>query len=350
MRRWGRYQLRLAVGRASLGRPLAAITWARRAVDSLDRAEGQNVHLACAFGVLATCHRSLGQLQQADVARRRQVKVLGVVAPSSADSVNAVIELGDLCRLRGHHRASEMLLRQALAAAKQPNFARDFELKARALNALGIEYKDTGRYELAARTYGEALDLVTKIAGPDHHSAASLWHNLAGLALAQGHADRAEPAAARALRIRERELGPDHHFVAQDLSVLGAVYLDQNRVAEAERLFQRALSIYHRGRPVDKYEVAVNLSNLGVCRLKRGDNVGAEGLLRQGLDLKKTVLSNHHPEVARQLNNLAVAIDNPQRAAEADDLHHQALTIARSTLGADHPLTRTCRTNACASD
>jgi tetratricopeptide (TPR) repeat protein len=219
---------------------------------------------------------------------------------------------------------------------------------------LAIEYKDTGRYDLAARTYGEVLDLVTATAGADHHTAASLWHNLAGLALARGDADRAEPAAARALRIRERDLGPDHFLVAQDLAVLGAVYLDQNRVAEAKPLFQRALSTDRRGRPVDQYEVAVNLSNLGICRLKRGERASAAVLLRRGLDIKKTVFGNDHPEVARQLNNLAVAVavavGNSQRAAEANDLHQQALTIARNTLGADHPLTRTCRRNACVSD
>ena len=95
-------------------------------------------------------------------------------------------------------------------------------LKARALTALGIEYKDTGRYDEAARTYGEALDLVTAAEESDHLSAASLWHNLAGLALARGCPGQAAPAAARAVQIRERELGPDHHLVAEDLAVLGA--------------------------------------------------------------------------------------------------------------------------------
>ena len=347
MQMWGRYQLRLAVGRVALGRPLAAITWARRAVDSLQRADLVDRHLAAAFGMLATCYRTLGQLDQAEVARRRQIGVLDVVAPSSVEWVDAVDRTRRPVPVPGTPPTTP---RCCSASARRrpanPNLAPDAMLKARALNALGIEYKDTGRYDEAARTYGEALDLVTATAGPDHLSAASLWHNLAGLALARGHPDQAEPAAARAFESVNAQLGPDHHLVAQDLAVLGAVSSTRTASTEAEPLFQRALTIFRRGQPADHYEVAVNLSNLGICQLKRGDSASAEALLRRGLDIKKTVLGNDHPEIARQLNNLAVAVGHQQRTDEADDLHRQALAIARSTLGADHPLTRTCRHNA----
>jgi tetratricopeptide (TPR) repeat protein len=342
---WGRYQLRLAVGRAALGRPLDALKWARRAVNSLQRIDINDKQLAAAFGTLATCYRSLGDLDHAEVARRRQIGVLDAVAPGGVEWVNAMIELGDLCRFRGHHDDAEALLVRVLDVVTQPNLAADPMLKARTLTVLGIEYKDTGRYDEAARTYGEALELVTVAEGSDHLSAASLWHNLAGLALARGNPGQAVPAAARAVRIRERELGPDHHLVAEDLAVLGSALSDQSRIDQAELAFQRALRIFEASRPVDHYEVAVNLSNLGICQLRRGDSASAEALLRRGLDIKKTVFGNYHPEIARQLNNLAVAVGHQQRSDEADELHREALTIARHTLGADHPLTRTCRKN-----
>src|SRR5688500_505304 len=76
LRMWGRYQLRLAVGRTALGRPLAAISWARRAIHTFERADVVDQHLANAWGTLATCYRSLGEVAHAEVARRRQLGVL----------------------------------------------------------------------------------------------------------------------------------------------------------------------------------------------------------------------------------------------------------------------------------
>jgi tetratricopeptide (TPR) repeat protein len=345
VRMWGCYQLRLAVGRTALGRPLDAIAWARRAMNSFRRVDVVDRQLAAALGTVATCYRSLGELERAEVARRDQIVVLDAVAPGGFEWVEAMIELGDLCRFRGHHDDAELVLGRALRALEAPRFTSAPVLKARALNVLGIEYKDTGRYDEAARTYSEALELVTAAEGSDHVSTASLWHNLAGLALARGNPGQAAPAAARAVRIRERELGPDHHLVAEDLAVLGAALSDQNRIDQAELAFQRALRIFEASRQANPYEIAVNLSNLGICQLRREDFASAEVLLRRGLEIKKTVFGNEHPEIARQLNNLAVAVGHQQRRDEADELHRQALTIARHTLGADHPLTRTCRGN-----
>ena len=171
---WGRYQLRLAVGRAALGRPLTALKWARRAVDSLQRVDIEDKQLAAALGTLATCYRSLGELQHAEVARRRQIVVLDVVAPGGVEWVDAAIELGDLYRFRGQHDGAGALLVGVLDVVTQPDLVGDPMLEARALRALGIVYKDTGRYDEAARSYGEALELVTAAEGSDHLAAVAV--------------------------------------------------------------------------------------------------------------------------------------------------------------------------------
>ena len=76
--------------------------------------------------------------------------MLDCVAPTSAERVTALIELGDLCRFRGHHEDAEVILVRALDEVVQPGLASEPLLKASALNTLGIEYKDTGRYDAHA--------------------------------------------------------------------------------------------------------------------------------------------------------------------------------------------------------
>src|SRR5438552_1786072 len=67
-------------------------------------------------------------------------------------------------------------------------------------NALGIVFKDTGRYPAAAREYDIALGL----SGPATDLAAAVYHNLAGLAYAESRFVEAEIWARRGLALRER--------------------------------------------------------------------------------------------------------------------------------------------------
>ena len=139
-------------------------------------------------------------------------------------------------------------------------------LKARALTAVGIEYKDTGRYDQAARTYNEALELVTAAQGSHHLSTASLWHNLAGLALA------------RATPTKQHRLPPEPSKFANtnsDPIITSSPRprrprrraADEGRIDEAESRSSAPSQSFTAGHPADRYEVAVNLSNLGICQL-----------------------------------------------------------------------------------
>ena len=83
-RTWGRYQHRLALGHAALGRPDDALQHAQRAARRLQRAGKDDMRLAAALDTLATCHQDLGQLDAAAQTRRRAVGLLD--AGSTAQS------------------------------------------------------------------------------------------------------------------------------------------------------------------------------------------------------------------------------------------------------------------------
>jgi tetratricopeptide (TPR) repeat protein len=339
--RWGRYRHRLAAGHLALGRREDALGHAAAAVRHLQRSDDSR-ELVAAYEIVATCHQELGHLEAAATARRNAVSVLERSAPGTTDLVLALVNLGDLLRFQGHFDQAETLLRRALTAAPTDTEGDRGGVRATVLNAVGIVYKDTGRYHAAEAAYTEALGLLTTTGAPDDSATASLWHNLAGLAHARGDAARAATAADRAVTLRERALGPEHHLVAQDLAIHGAALLELGRTTEAEQRFARALTIFRARHPADQYDVAVNLGNFAACRLQRNDPAGAETLFRQGLAIKQAILGDNHPEIARQLNNLAIAVAAQHRHHDANDLHQQALTIARNTLPANHPLTQTC--------
>jgi tetratricopeptide (TPR) repeat protein len=349
-RRWGRYQLRLAAGHAALGRPEDALRHATAALRHVQQCTDLSTELVAAYDIIATCQQELGQLDAAAAARQNASDILERTAPGTTASTLALVRLGDLVRFQGHFDHAEEILTRALAGAPTDAAGDGPPVRALVLNALGIVYKDTGRYHASEVAYAEALEHITTACPPDDPAQAGLWHNIAGLAHARGQADQAATAAARAVEIRERALGPDHHLVAQDLAVHGAALLELGRTAEAEQLFGRALMIFRARDPADQYDVAVNLSNLAACHLQRNDGVGAEALFREGLVIKQAIFGGHHPEIARQLNNLAVAVAAQHRLHEATDLHREALSIAQHALPAHHPLTQACLQNVAISE
>jgi tetratricopeptide (TPR) repeat protein len=259
-RRWGRYRQRLAAGHAAMGRREDALRHAVAAVRHLRHSTDVRTELVAAYDIVATCQQDLGQLEAAAAARQSAIHVLERTARRTTAWTLALVELGDLVRLQGHFDEAEAILTQALTDAPTDRDVDEPPVRAVVLNVLGIVYKDTGRYHAAQIAYAEAFELVATTCAPDDRAFAPLWHNIAGLAHARGHADQAATAATRAVEIRERALGPHHHLVAQDLAVQGAALLDLGRAAEAEQLFGRALAIFRARHPADQYDVAVNIA------------------------------------------------------------------------------------------
>jgi len=325
--------------------PSDALRHATAAIEHLPR-DASPRELANAYSIAASAHEQLGNLAPAVIAQRTAT---ALCTCGTAQHTLAMAKLGDLLRFSGDFAEAEELLVSAVATAGSDLDAAGCPVRATALNALGIVYKDIGRYHAARAAYSQALTLITTTCGPDDPASASLWHNIAGLAHARGQPAEAAAAAARAVAIRQCSMGATHRLVALDLAVYGAALLDLDRVDDAESAFHAALDIFQSHHPADRYEVAVNLNNLAACQLRRHDPHAAEDLVRASLTIKRAILGDQHPEVARLLNNLAIALAVQGRTTEADRLQHQALDIAVTTLPPQHPLLEACRHNTAAA-
>jgi tetratricopeptide (TPR) repeat protein len=323
------------------GRLAVAEQRGRRALELL-RSDARHRHLV---DRLAIC-QAVANLQQARAAYDSAAALLGQaleIAQGEAAvelQVEPLVLLGNLRRLQGRHRDAETCLLRARALAEHAQLPT--WRQARVLNGLALIHKDTANYEEAAKLYRQALQHTAQ---NDLLARATLQHNLAGLAHAQGQFVQAEPPARCAVELRTAVHGHGHPEVAADLAVLGAVLSGQERHAEAERVFNEALTAFQRHYGPDHYEVAVNLGNLGALYAATDRADQAQQCYQRALQIKRRLLGSTHPEIATLLNNLAVLHKRQGRLPAARECYAQALTVFESTLGPEHPSTRTCRDN-----
>ena len=319
------------------GRLAMAEQRGQRALEVLRR-DGRHRHL---LDWLAIC-QAVANLQQAaasyDSAAALLEDALGIAQGEAA--VEPLVLLGNVRRLQGRYSDAETCLLRAWALAEQAQLPA--WRQARVRNGLALIYKDTADYDEAAKLYHQALQ---DTAQNDLLARATLQHNLAGLAHAQGQFVEAEQPARCAVELRTAVLGRDHPDVAADLAVLGAVLHGQERHDEAEMVFNQALTAFQRHYGPDHYEVAVNLGNLAALYAATDRADEAQQCYERALEIKRRVLGSAHPEIATLLNNLAVLHKQRGRLPAAQECYEQALTVFKSTLGAEHPSTRTCRDN-----
>lgn len=258
------------------------------------------VELVGALFTLADFQFQLARFAEAEATLRRAIRRLDA-APrdrrGQAMLVDAWIRLANSHRRQGKLDVAEATLRGALAGHSE--YATPVELLSAANNALGVVYKDAGRYAEAAGRYAAALATATHT-----DLTASIHHNLAGLAHAEGRFTDAVTPARTALALHRREHGPNATEVAADAAVLGAVLLGLGHLDEAEAQLSQAYRIWVRRFGPDHHEVAVCLHGLGVVRYRRGDPEAALRSLDEALRIKTSVLGRDHPEVTALRYNL----------------------------------------------
>jgi len=259
----------------------------------VERAGTGRAERAGALLTLADFQFQLARFGDAETTLREAVRLLDGAPPRQR--VDALVRLANSQRRQGRLDAAEATARAALShAAAIP------VLLAEANNAVGVVLKDAGRYAEAAGHYTAALTPAT-----DPDLAASVHHNLAGLAHAEGRFADAVAPAGLALALHRREHGPQSTEVAADCAVLGAVLLELGRLDEAEAHLHQAYRIWADRFGPDHYEVGVCLHGLGVARLHRGDLPGARRSLDEALRIKTAVLGPDNAGIAALRRNVA---------------------------------------------
>ncbi len=255
---------------------------------------------------------------------------------------------GSVLRDQGRYASARVELGRALRFAEKHLGPSHIET-AYCLNEMGILYKYTAQFTAGRQAYRRALRILVSHRA-DRDVRATLYHNLGGLAHAQGRYAEGEAWARKSVELRRGARGPRHAAVAADIAALAALVEGRGRYKEAARLYRRAILLFRRAPAAQltsprSYELAVNYHNLAGVEWALGNVARAVALYRKALGLKRELLGPGHVDVAITLNNLGKLLAETKRRNESLRLLKNALTIFKRALGSDHPSTKICRQN-----
>ncbi|MEU6285791.1 tetratricopeptide repeat protein [Streptomyces sp. NPDC047028] len=284
-------------------------------------------------------------------ARCAYINAAHLVARHLADPVAVQIylharsSLAGLHRDRGDCRQAERVLELTLAAAvvHQTVPSRDLAMLH---NELGVVSKYLGKFDQAARSYRQALDLLGDLPSPAPADLATIWHNIGGLAHARGDYGAAEAPARCAVALRVQALGLHHPAVATDRAALAPILLELGQLDEAEALLCDALGIFESAYGADNPNYAIALGNLATLTHQRGDHTAADVRYRQALTVLERALGPNHPDLAAILVNYAAlrrALADPETA---EALEPRTRAILTTVVQPDHPTLATLTSNA----
>ncbi|MFE0654502.1 tetratricopeptide repeat protein [Streptomyces sp. NPDC059534] len=270
----------------------------------------------------------------------RLFALAGEVAADAEDAplwVRARTLLGGLHRIQGRYGEGEEVLRGALAVADgEPGMP--LGPLVGVCNQLGILFKYSGKFVEAEVFYRRALLLLEEGDLGEDPAAASLFHNLSGLAHSRGDFAAAVEPGRRAIAVRERALGPDHLEVALDKAALAPVLIELDELEEAEALLTSALAVVEETYGPEHYETGIAVGNLAALAYRRGQYARAQELFRRCLRLKERALGPAHPELAVTLNNLAILARRNGDPDGAGSLWGRALAVLHASVQPGHPL------------
>lgn len=142
---------------------------------------------------------------------------------------------------------------------------------ARGLTALGVFYREQGRYRGASPLFGRALSVTEKAVPPGDPGLVPALNDLGAVWLQQGQAVAAEPLfrrsmaiAEKALVVLEKSVGPEHQRVGITLNNLAEVNRAQGRWEDAARLYPQAIAIVEKNLGPDHPTLAGLLENYAV--------------------------------------------------------------------------------------
>lgn len=175
-----------------------------------------------------------------------------------------------------------------------------------ALQVLGDVQREMGDVAAAEATYGEALELASKVDIPLDEAARMRTQLATLLDFSQREAEAA-PLYEQAIRDYEDLDPPDEFSAAQIRNNLAMIYKGLGKYALSEQHYLCSLEILEQNMGRESEEVASVYNNLGSLYYTAGFPDQAKEMFAQGLAIRLKILDPNHPDVAQSLCNIATA-------------------------------------------
>ena len=243
----------------------------------------------------------------------------------------------------GRHREAIEVQERALELHSRINGPESLDA-ARAMTTMGHALSSIGDYKGAVDSYTRSLSLKETLVGTDHptvgFTAASLSQAYAGL----NEYDEAVELARRALAILDRVFGKDDPQIAIPLNNLAYGLEGLGRYDEARAMHERSIEIVSRSWGPEHPQIAISLLNLSSLEKRAGDFQAALTASRRAGEILTATYGTDHPIYAYAANNIGVFLMETGQAAQGVIHLEKALDIRVST-DSDPLLTAVTRFN-----
>ena len=177
-----------------------------------------------------------------------------------------LIDLATVHKNLGNLKDAEELLEKAVQL--QEDVLGNHPYLAYTLRILSSTYQEMGNEQQANICIGRSIAIMLEFHSADDKAMAPFYVDKAQLLTAQNRLGKAESYYQTAMDLVNKSYGQEHLYTAEVLVGIAKLYLLQERYTESEELINRATAIQERVYGADHYLIASNSAGLRV----EGDN------------------------------------------------------------------------------
>jgi len=225
-----------------------------------------------------------------------------------------------------------------LAAAKIERLGGDEPIAADYADNRASVLIQAGRHREAIEVQKQALELISKISGPESLDAAMGMSTMGHALSSIGDYEAAVKYYEDSLALKESLVGPDHPTVGFTATSLSQAYAGLSEYDKAAGMSRKALANLENAFGADDPQLAVALNNLAYCLegLEQFDE--ARAIHERSIEIVSQSWGPQHPQIAISLLNLSSLEKQAGDFEAALDASRRAGEILTAAFGTDHPL------------
>jgi serine/threonine protein kinase/tetratricopeptide (TPR) repeat protein len=273
---------------------------------------------------IASTYHGLASWEKAEAQRRSLLDAARRRDPRSAESYQALGELGHILRHRGRRDAAVMKMAETAAEGLEHTLGPDHPSTLDTLEHLALAYRDAGKLPEAIALYERVRDARIAKLGPDHPDTLVTLDNLAA---AYWSAGKLPEAIALYERVRDGEvakLGPDHPDTLQTLNDLAGAYRAAGKLPDAIALYERVRDARIAKLGPDHPDTLQTLNNLAAAYWSVNQLDKSVPLFEDVLRRIEAKLGRQHPDTQMTVGNLGVNYKDSGRLNQAIPLLEEA--------------------------
>ena len=277
---------------------------------------------------LGFLYHSAGDLKQGETYLQQGLELRKKeLGSDSADYAESAADLALLYRDTNRGQEAKTLAAEAVNIRTRLLGPQDLVV-AESLNRLGTIDAFLGEYELAASTLEKALAIHELHLDPNHPPAeyGTLCVNLSGTYQRIGRYAKAKVLSQKAVDALRKNPGVNHPAYAMSVGQFASLETDLGNYAAAEKLYNEAGTLLAEQLGEQHLQYSQFLNNRGILYSAMGNLAAAEADYRKSLELKTKINGPDSLAVARTLKNLAPLVYNKNHA-EGQQLFQEAAGI-----------------------